>query len=67
MANYLLVNQRWDEEIKNILKTSSKEHYKFIKESQEEVLSHHQLRFDKMYDEFVRILRGADCENIIGN
>ncbi len=67
MANYLLVNQRWDEEIKNILKTSSEEHYKFIKESQEEVLSHHQLRFDKMYDEFVRILRGADCENIIGN
>ena len=67
MENYLLVNNSWNEEIKNILKTSSKEHYRFIKQSQEGVLSHHQQRFEMMYDKFVSILRGAECENIVRN
>jgi len=56
MENYISINQSWAEEIGNIVKTPSEEHYKFLIESQKEVLSHHQERFDMRYDEFIHIL-----------
>jgi glycosyltransferase involved in cell wall biosynthesis len=56
MKNYDRINRSWKENISDILRTKSDEHYKFIKYYQEDALKYHQQRFEGLYLEFLRVI-----------